>query len=1267
MDQHDASQADCLGLLSSRYPQMIEGKCKGSDKGCNMTTIRREWASWSKLIGCPEDVHQLKALAKKKPISPVASTPVYTFSLKNASKANNVSAATGVGVKNIATTVDRSTKRKHAGCYATVLEDPADERQAWTLAVLHHSLENTGSSSPMVVVVPKGTQVLPPVLRRKTIHMVLASTSSVSKLNIFADVPDNMCETLVILKDRMLAVSDAEYLFDAPSLSASIDYVGSASRCGTPNVMGGSVLVYRPDDSFRAHVRDAMINNSRSTTSESIIRLVSSYFTNGSKQWTRLEQVAAPSAASCTCPDLSHKEWTFIDFDGQADNPLDTWYSMSRDVNVDPCAAYGGTCKCASSAIEMWIKNAWQAWTLEIERPHSENTAAASSLTATQAPRRRVEDMLWMGPLFSEDGYGADARAFTSALQGVQFQLGSREFAGPDGELDEGILSLTTKQRDLLMRLADRTTDARHAMVVCDSKADTWGTKDKDGEQCPPSGSTFSVGRSTFSTDSLPMGWVERCNEMDEIWVPTRFHRHLYEQAGVDVNKIHVVPPAVDTEGLFNPNGTEPSPLMFGSHFNFIAVGKWDRRNNFELLLRSYCEEFSSHDNVVLYLRTDTPDDPGSSLQSELQRVSVAIGIPLDKLPRVELLPGWVTTAKMPGLYQAADAFVRPSSGEDFARATIEAMAMGLPVITTDWGSMSELATAGVVLPVHVAGLRQLGQTSLEQLGLSQEETSHKSPRPDHADLRKQLRWAFENEGPAKAIGTKARQYVVNNMGYKAVSDVVIQRYNEISGPELVEVVQKPTQPDVTNSIAGKTNTSAGATGKYDRFAWFGPVDSPTGYGSEARDFTIGLAADYHELTIRQFGDGASMSIVAELSERDRSLLTRAMNRSVEPLRNTAVLCHSTGSQWFHDNLCPPHGAGYKIGRTMFETNSLPVSWVRQCNKMDEVWVPSKFNAATFWRAGVHKKKLFVLPEAVDTENLFNPANVMKNYTFKVPSVKRSTDHLPPELQLLVMFGQATRRDEMNLLQVGQSTDANVDAEAPKSDIDTSVDPKEVFKFLAVSKWERRKGFDVLLKAFCEEFAPEEPVVLYIKTNKFMDDPDEGLHKLLIEVGEYLGRDVDRLPRISLIREWIPEQELPGLYNSADAFVLPTRGEGWGRPQAEAMAMGLPTITTDWGGTTEFINEDVALPLRATLTHLSDLDLIEMGMADLNGHMRAEPDKDQLRQHMRWVVENRAEARALGARAREHMRRNFSREPVERILLDHVKRVVNAKALGGAN
>src|SRR5262249_59992479 len=45
--------------------------------------------------------------------------------------------------------------------------------------------------------------------------------------------------------------------------------------------------------------------------------------------------------------------------------------------------------------------------------------------------------------------------------------------------------------------------------------------------------------------------------------------------------------------------------------------------------------------------------------------------------------------------------------------------------------------------------------------------------------------------------------------------------------------------------------------------------------------------------------------------------------------------------------------ASRHIGRTMFETDRIPASWVEPCNEMDEIWVPSAFNVQTFARSGV--------------------------------------------------------------------------------------------------------------------------------------------------------------------------------------------------------------------------------------------------------------------------------------------------------------------------
>ena len=54
---------------------------------------------------------------------------------------------------------------------------------------------------------------------------------------------------------------------------------------------------------------------------------------------------------------------------------------------------------------------------------------------------------------------------------------------------------------------------------------------------------------------------------------------------------------------------------------------------------------------------------------------------------------------------------------------------------------------------------------------------------------------------------------------------------------------------------------------------------------------------------------------------------------------------------------------------------------------------------------------------------------------------------------------------------------------------------------------------------------------------------------------------------------YVPEEELPFLYNAADVFVYPSLYEGFGIPPLEAMACGVPVISSDLSSLPEVIGE----------------------------------------------------------------------------------------------
>ena len=181
--------------------------------------------------------------------------------------------------------------------------------------------------------------------------------------------------------------------------------------------------------------------------------------------------------------------------------------------------------------------------------------------------------------------------------------------------------------------------------------------------------------------------------------------------------------------------------------------------------------------------------------------------------------------------------------------------------------------------------------------------------------------------------------------------------------------------------------------------------------------------------------------------------------------------------------------------------------------------------------------------------------------------------------------------------------------------------------FLSVFEWGERKGWEVLLRAYAAAFKPGDPVLLLLKIDCRMPLPNP--------VKELAHALPAQHPPVGLIyNQPLSGAQLVELYQGADCFVLPSRGEGWGMPILEAMACGVPAIATDWSAPTTFLNQQNGYPLPIR-------GLVPTGSAapHYHGAQWAEPDADALVELLRRVAANPAERRARGQAARQEAER----------------------------
>jgi hypothetical protein len=190
----------------------------------------------------------------------------------------------------------------------------------------------------------------------------------------------------------------------------------------------------------------------------------------------------------------------------------------------------------------------------------------------------------------------------------------------------------------------------------------------------------------------------------------------------------------------------------------------------------------------------------------------------------------------------------------------------------------------------------------------------------------------------------------------------------------------------------------------------------------------------------------------------------------------------------------------YKIQMTQWESTIAPASWREYAEKYDEFWTANDFGARAIVRSGIPAEKVFVYEHGIDS-------NVWK------PKLRGNSDKI---------------------------------------------------RFLHVDSDSPRKRSDLVLWAFKKAFGDDPNYELTLKyslkktnySNSYKDsEVDWSNSQIMKNHGRWDGN-------VRHIEEITSTQDLVAIYHYHDVLVYPSEGEGFGFIPLQALATGMPVIST---------------------------------------------------------------------------------------------------------
>tara|TARA_R110002012_G_scaffold292404_2_gene487587 strand:- start:138 stop:1382 length:1245 start_codon:yes stop_codon:yes gene_type:complete len=222
---------------------------------------------------------------------------------------------------------------------------------------------------------------------------------------------------------------------------------------------------------------------------------------------------------------------------------------------------------------------------------------------------------------------------------------------------------------------------------------------------------------------------------------------------------------------------------------------------------------------------------------------------------------------------------------------------------------------------------------------------------------------------------------------------------------------------------------------------------------------------------------------------------------------------------------------------------------------------------------------------------------------------------------------------------VWESTERHEPENIPGLDLTTD------FNFLIVSQMGPRKNFHSAITWWVEEFFDQE-MGLLVKTN-IRNNSHMDLEATQSQLSQILSKYPERKCKIYLLHGDLTPGQMTGLYTNEKikAMINIAHGEGFGLPLFEAAREGLPVITINWGGQTDFLSRNGEKYFQKVDFSVAPIQ----GHAVWNGVLEADSewayaDQGSYKMQLRKTYKSYNKALEKAQKAKANIEENFNEE-----------------------